>query len=76
MKSNTVDAPAATATTAPYAWRVPPGDSIRQKYLVRSKPPSSKNPTRGVVELEIAIVNQKGEIIREGYDKYLIGGAA
>ncbi|WP_281418158.1 hypothetical protein [Ancylobacter dichloromethanicus] len=43
-----------------------PGDSIRQKYSVKSKRPSSKDPTRGVVELEIAIVNQKGEIIQEG----------
>ena len=52
-----------------------PGDSIRQTYRVKSKTPSSKNPSRGIVELEVSVINQKGEVVQSGYNKYLIGGA-
>jgi acyl dehydratase len=52
-----------------------PGDRIQQNYLVASKRPSSKDPSRGVVELEVTITNQKGEIVQSGYNRYLIGGA-
>lgn len=54
---------------------VTPGDRICQSYTVKSKTLSSKDPSRGVVEVEVAILNQKGEAVQEGYNKYLIGGA-
>ncbi|MEY9165745.1 acyl dehydratase [Sinorhizobium fredii] len=51
-----------------------PGDRISQRYTVKSKKPSSKDPSRGVVEVEVAITNHRGEVVQEGYNKYLIGG--
>ncbi|MNR09580.1 Bifunctional protein PaaZ [compost metagenome] len=54
---------------------VTPGDRISQSYTVKSKTPSSKDPSRGVVEVEVVILNKKGESVQEGYNKYLIGGA-
>ena len=51
-----------------------PGDRISQKYRVASKKPSSKDPSRGVVEVEITTINQRGETVQSGYDRYLIGG--
>lgn len=51
-----------------------PGDRISQRYVVKSKRPSSKDPSRGVVELEVTISNQRGEIVQDGYNRYLIGG--
>lgn len=53
-----------------------PGDRIEQSFKVTSKKPSSKDPSRGVVELDIAITNQRGEVVQSGYNRYLIGGAA
>ncbi|WP_431324933.1 MaoC family dehydratase [Rhizobium sp. YTU87027] len=53
-----------------------PGDRITQRYTVKSKRPSSKDPSRGVVEVEVIITNQRGEIVQDGYNKYLIGGDA
>lgn len=53
-----------------------PGDRISQRYTVKSKKPSSKDPSRGVVEVEVSITNQRGEVVQEGYNKYLIGGEA
>ena len=53
-----------------------PGDRISQRYRVTSKRPSSKDPSRGVVEVEVAITNQRGETVQEGYNRYLIGGEA
>jgi acyl dehydratase len=54
---------------------VVPGDRISQRYRVATKKPSSKDPSRGVVEVEITTVNQRGETVQSGYDRYLIGGA-
>ncbi len=51
-----------------------PGDRISQRYTVKSKRPSSKDPSRGVVEVEVTITNQRGEVVQDGYNKYLIGG--
>lgn len=51
-----------------------PGDRIAQHYVVTAKKPSSKDPSRGVVEVEVTIRNQKGEAMQTGYNKYLIGG--
>ena len=51
-----------------------PGDRISQSYVVKSKRPSSKDPSRGVVEVEVAIRNQRDEIVQDGYHRYLIGG--
>lgn len=51
-----------------------PGDRIRQNYKVVSARPTSKNPSHGVVELEVTITNQKDEIVQSGYNRYLIGG--
>jgi acyl dehydratase len=51
-----------------------PGDRIQQNYKVTSKKPSSKDPSRGVVELEVTITNQRGETVQSGYNKYMIGG--
>lgn len=53
-----------------------PGDRICQNYVVKSKRPSSKDPARGVVEVEVSITNQKGEVVQDGYNRYLIGGDA
>jgi len=53
-----------------------PGDRISQRYRVTSKKPSSKDPSRGVIEVEVATVNQRGETVQSGYNRYLIGGAA
>lgn len=53
-----------------------PGDRIEQTYTVKAKKPSSKDPSRGVVEVEVVITNQDGETVQEGYNKYMIGGAA
>lgn len=50
-----------------------PGDRIHQIYRVSSKTPSSKDPSRGVVEVEISINNQKGETVQSGYNRYIIG---
>lgn len=52
-----------------------PGDRIEQHYKVTSKRPSSKDPSRGVVELEVSIRNQRGETVQSGYNRYMIGGA-
>ena len=52
-----------------------PGDRIEQNYVIKSKKPSSKDPSRGVVEVEVNITNQNGEIVQEGYNRYMIGGA-
>lgn len=51
-----------------------PGDRIQQNYKVVSKKPSSKDPSRGVVELEVTITNQRGEAVQTGYNRYMIGG--
>jgi acyl dehydratase len=51
-----------------------PGDRIQQEYKVTLKKPSSKDPSRGVVELEVTITNQRGEIVQAGYNRYMIGG--
>ena len=53
-----------------------PGDRISQRYKVVSKRPSSKDPSRGIVEVAIEILNQKGEVVQDGYNRYMIGGAA
>lgn len=53
---------------------VRPGDRIEQHYKVTSSKPSSKDPSRGVVELAVSIRNQRGEIVQSGYNRYLIGG--
>lgn len=52
-----------------------PGDRIVQQYTVASKTPSTKNPSKGVVDVHISVLNQAGEVVQEGYNKYLIGGA-
>lgn len=51
-----------------------PGDRIQQTYTVVSKKPTSKDPSKGVVEVNVTITNQKGEIVQSGYNRYLIGG--
>lgn len=53
-----------------------PGDRICQHYRVTSKRPASKDPTRGVIEVDVSILNQDGEVVQSGYNRYLIGGAA
>lgn len=53
-----------------------PGDRIQQNYTVVDKRPSSKDPERGVVTVEIEIVNQKGEVVQTGRNVYMIGGKA
>jgi acyl dehydratase len=53
-----------------------PGDRIQQSYRVASKKPTSKDPSKGVVEVEVNVINQKGEIVQSGYNRYLIGGAS
>ncbi len=53
-----------------------PGDRISQRYRVASKKPSSKDPSRGVVEVEVSTLNQRGETVQSGYNRYLIGGAS
>lgn len=52
-----------------------PGDRIEQRYKVVAKTPSSKDPSRGVIEVAVTIVNQSGDIVQEGFNKYLIGGS-
>jgi acyl dehydratase len=51
-----------------------PGDRIQQNYKVTSKRPSSKDPSRGIVEFEVTITNQRGETVQSGYNRYMIGG--
>jgi acyl dehydratase len=51
-----------------------PGDRISQTYRVTSTRASSKDPRRGVVEVEISVINQRGETVQSGYNRYLIGG--
>lgn len=51
-----------------------PGDRIQQSYKVVSKKPTSKDPSRGVVELSVTITNQRGEVVQSGYNRYMIGG--
>ena len=41
---------------------------------IESKKPSSKDPSRGVVELDVTITNQRGEAVQSGYNRYMIGG--
>lgn len=53
-----------------------PGDRIEQHYKVISKRPNSKDPSRGVVELDVFIQNQHGEVVQSGYNRYMIGGVA
>jgi acyl dehydratase len=52
-----------------------PGDRIAQRYRVTAKKASSKDPSRGVIEVEVTTVNQRGETVQSGYNRYLIGGA-
>lgn len=52
-----------------------PGDRIEQTYKVVAKKPTSKDPSKGVVEVDVKITNQKGETVQSGYNRYLIGGA-
>ncbi|RWB70003.1 MaoC/PaaZ C-terminal domain-containing protein [Mesorhizobium sp.] len=51
-----------------------PGDRIQQNFKVVSKKPSSKDPTRGVIETEVTITNQNGEVVQAGYNRYMVGG--
>jgi len=51
-----------------------PGDRLTQTYRVTSKRPSSKDPSRGVVEVEVSIKNQSGTVVQSGYNRYMIGG--
>jgi len=51
-----------------------PGDRIQQNYKVVSKKPTSKDPSKGVVELEVTVTNQRQEVVQSGYNRYLIGG--
>lgn len=53
-----------------------PGDRIQQKYQIIEKRPSSKDPNRGIVTVEITIENQRGEVVQSGRNIYLIGGNA
>lgn len=52
-----------------------PGDRIAQHYIVNGKRPSSKDPSRGIVEVGIEIRNQDGIVVQDGYNRYMIGGA-
>lgn len=51
-----------------------PGNRIQQKYKVVEKRPSSKDPSRGIVTVEVEIVNEKGQIVQKGRNIYMIGG--
>ncbi|MCF6110419.1 MaoC/PaaZ C-terminal domain-containing protein [Mesorhizobium muleiense] len=53
-----------------------PGDRIQQNYRVASKKPTSKDTSKGVVEVEVTVTNQKDETVQSGYNRYLIGGAS
>jgi acyl dehydratase len=53
-----------------------PGDRIQQNYKIVSKKPTSKDPSKGVVEVSITVTNQRGETVQSGYNRYLIGGEA
>ncbi|TGP18203.1 MULTISPECIES: MaoC/PaaZ C-terminal domain-containing protein [unclassified Mesorhizobium] len=55
---------------------VSPGDRLQQTYRVASKKPTSKDPSKGVVEVDVVITNQNGETVQSGYNRYMIGGAA
>ncbi|MBL3684718.1 hypothetical protein F2981_21225 (plasmid) [Sinorhizobium meliloti] len=51
-----------------------PGDRIQQNFKVTSKKPTSKDPSKGVVETEVTITNQNGDIVQAGYNRYMVGG--
>ncbi|MCK0198124.1 MaoC family dehydratase N-terminal domain-containing protein [Ancylobacter sp. 6x-1] len=50
------------------------GDRLCQTYRITAKTASRKDSSRGIVEVEVAILNQNGKIVQSGYNKYLIGG--
>jgi 3-hydroxybutyryl-CoA dehydratase len=48
-----------------------PGDTITARWTVAQLRRSRSSPDRGVVRLEVAIVNQDGFIVQRGADTYL-----
>jgi acyl dehydratase len=50
-----------------------PGDTIHAEYRVASRRRSESKPDRGVVILNVELVNQDGTVVQTGQDTVLVG---
>lgn len=50
-----------------------PGDTISQRSKIESLRPSRSRPGTGVVVVAVEVFNQRGEVVQEGKDTYLVG---
>jgi acyl dehydratase len=49
------------------------GDAIHTRSVVTGVRRSRSNPARGVVTLDVSVVNQRGEIVQDGTDVVMVG---
>lgn len=49
------------------------GDAIRTMSTVSEVRRSRSKPDRGIVTLEVRVVNQRGEVVQEGIDVVMVG---
>jgi acyl dehydratase len=52
-----------------------PGDTVHCAYRVAERKESRSKPDRGVITLEVRLVNQRGETVQEGENVLLVGRA-
>ena len=49
------------------------GDAIRTVSTVTDVRRSRSKPDRGVVTMQVSVLNQRGEVVQEGVDVVLVG---
>jgi acyl dehydratase len=49
-----------------------PGDTIHTVWTVREKRRSASRPGAGIVILDLQVVNQKGEVVQDGFDTLMV----
>lgn len=49
------------------------GDTIHAEYRIGERRVSRSKPDRGIVTLDVRLVNQEGEVVQDGQDVVLVG---
>lgn len=57
-----------------YQWKVPayPGDTLEANYKVVETRKSQSKPDRGVISIEVEVVNQEGDIVQQGTESFMV----
>ena len=51
-----------------------PGDTLHSSYKIENLRASRSRPGAGIVTVRIEVLNQHGDVVQDGQDKYLVGG--